>query len=83
MLAPSLDFYGARRPKVNSGPTLEWLRKYWEAIKGAFVLDFFSKKSFFSSKKSVFICFNNFFKIIRLSKKFIFSFFVEAEKSSF
>ena len=47
-----------------------------------FVL-FLGKKSLFSLKKSVFIYLDNFLKIIRFSKKSVFSFFGEAEKSSF
>ena len=36
--------------------------------KGVFVWDYFSKKSLFLSKKSVFVCLDNFLKIIRLLK---------------
>ena len=47
-----------------------------------YLFEFFDKKSLFYQKKSGFVCLDNFLKIIRFSKKFVFNFFIEAEKNS-
>ena len=77
------------RRKVGSGKqTRFWLdcQLGEESLqsKGVFVWDFFGQKiTFFIKKKLVFVCLNNFFKLIWFSKGSIFTSFVEVEKSNF
>ena len=71
-------------PKVKFVP--KWINFVFssgqpnDVIKGVFGCDFFGKKIIFFIEKSVFIYLDNFLKIIRISKKIVFNFFVEAKR---